>query len=279
MDDELIVGLYARVSSQQQADEQTIDSQVDSLRKRIRDDGQTLDAELCFLDEGYSGEVLLRPALERLRDMAYAGGLDRIYIYSPDRLSRKHAYQVLLLEELNEHDVEVGFLEPGHTTPDGRGQFFDPDARCLRGIRTRQDSGADSTRSPVRGAARQAECLRRWRRTATRYIRKQDGDGEARYDIILEEARLVREMFTWVGVEGLSLGEVARRLTERGIPTRTGKSYWNPGTIRGILVNPAYTGKAALRENPSFPEENAFSDVAWTSRGCRGAPRHRAQPR
>ena len=61
MDDELIVGLYARVSSQQQADEQTIDSQVDSLRKRIRDDGQTLDAELCFLDEGYSGEVLLRP--------------------------------------------------------------------------------------------------------------------------------------------------------------------------------------------------------------------------
>ena len=74
MDDELRVGLYGRVSSQQQTDEQTIDSQVDSLKKRIRDDGQTLDAELRFLDEGYSGESLLRPALERLRDLAYAGG-------------------------------------------------------------------------------------------------------------------------------------------------------------------------------------------------------------
>ena len=68
-----------------------------------------------------------------------------------------------------------------------------------------------------------------------RYIRKQDGDGEARYDIILEEARVVREIFTWVGVEGLSLGEVARRLAERGIPTRTGKSYWNPGRFAASL--------------------------------------------
>ena len=48
-----------------------------------------------FLDEGYSGATLIRPALERLRDVVAAGSVDRLYIHSPDRLARKYAYQVL----------------------------------------------------------------------------------------------------------------------------------------------------------------------------------------
>ena len=78
--------LYARVSSQQQADANTIASQVEALRTRISEDGLRLDAEFCFLDEGHSGATLLRPALERLRDQAAAGVLDRLYVHSPDRL-------------------------------------------------------------------------------------------------------------------------------------------------------------------------------------------------
>ena len=70
MDDHLRVALYARVSSERQADELTIQSQVAALRERIRSDGRTLDKELCFLDDGYSGATLVRPALERLRDLA-----------------------------------------------------------------------------------------------------------------------------------------------------------------------------------------------------------------
>jgi site-specific DNA recombinase len=62
------------------------------------------------VDEGHSGSTLLRPALERLRDAAYAGALDRLYVHAPDRLARKYAYQVLLLEELQRHGVEVVFL-------------------------------------------------------------------------------------------------------------------------------------------------------------------------
>ena len=268
MDDELRVGLYGRVSSQQQTDEQTIDSQVDSLKKRIRDDGQTLDAELRFLDEGYSGESLLRPALERLRDLAYAGGLDRVYIHSPDRLARKHAYQVLLLEELNEHGVEVVFLNQDiqHQTDEGnlliqmQGAFAEYErAKILERTRRGRRFAARQGKVSVLGDAPYGY----------RYIRKQDGDGEARYDIILEEARVVREIFTWVGVEGLSLGEVARRLAERGIPTRTGKSYWNPGTIRGILVNPAYTGKAHYGKTRLFPRKTR----SRTSRGRPEVPR------
>src|SRR5262245_38480174 len=88
----LRAAIYARVSSERQAHEDTIDSQVQALRGRVHEDGLTLDEELCFLDDGYSGSTLVRPALERLRDQAAAGAIDRLYVHSPDRLARRYAY-------------------------------------------------------------------------------------------------------------------------------------------------------------------------------------------
>ena len=62
------------------------------------------------MDDGYSGSTLIRPALDRLRDQAAAGAIDRLYVLSPDRLSRKYAYQVLIVEELSRCGVEFVFL-------------------------------------------------------------------------------------------------------------------------------------------------------------------------
>ena len=115
------VALYARVSSERQADELTIQSQVAALRQRIVADGCKVEPELCFQDEGFSGGTVQRPALERLRDLAYSGVIDRLYIHSPDRLARKYAYQVVLMEEFSKHDVEVVFLNDvaGVAAPEG----------------------------------------------------------------------------------------------------------------------------------------------------------------
>src|SRR5207253_6398682 len=77
-----------------------------------------------------------------------------------------------------------------------------------------------------------------------RYLCKHDGGGLARYDIVADEARVVRDLFGWVGLEGLSLGEVVQRLTAHGVPTRTGRPRWDRATVRGILLNPAYYGEA-----------------------------------
>src|SRR5512144_3160271 len=107
--DALRAAAYARVSSEQQARDNTIASQLDVLRRRIAHDGLTLDQELCFIDEGWSGSTLVRPALERLRDQAAAGTIDRLYVHSPDRLARKYAYQVLLVDECQRMGVEVVF--------------------------------------------------------------------------------------------------------------------------------------------------------------------------
>lgn len=102
--------MYARVSSDKQADEGTIDSQVATLRERIEADGGVVDPTLCFIDDGVSGTTLVRPALERLRDLAATGAVDRLYVTAPDRLARRHGHQLVLTEELQHAGVEVVFL-------------------------------------------------------------------------------------------------------------------------------------------------------------------------
>src|SRR5207302_641562 len=102
--------LYARVSTDQQTQTDTIESQVAALRARAAADGLGVPAEREFRDAGYSGATLLRPALERLRDRIAAGDVEQLYVYSPDRLARKYAYQILLLEEFQRAGAVVIFL-------------------------------------------------------------------------------------------------------------------------------------------------------------------------
>ena len=74
--------------------------------------------EWQFLDEGYSGASLVRPGLDGLRDRVAEGQIDTVVVLSPDRLSRKYAYQVLLSEELLRHGVELVYVKsPPVSTP------------------------------------------------------------------------------------------------------------------------------------------------------------------
>ena len=104
------VAIYARVSSDPHAEAHTIASQVAALRERVAAEGLVVPEAMQFLDEGYSGATLIRPALERLRDVIAGGAVDRVYVHSPDRLARKYAYQVLLVDEFRRAGVEVIFL-------------------------------------------------------------------------------------------------------------------------------------------------------------------------
>lgn len=111
-----IAAIYARVSSDKQKEEQTIGSQVAVLKEYAEMHGHSVSPEWIFLDEGYSGATLQRPGLEKLRDVAAEGGIDKVLIYSPDRLSRKYAYQILLVEEFTRYGVEVVFIKSQVTT-------------------------------------------------------------------------------------------------------------------------------------------------------------------
>jgi site-specific DNA recombinase len=98
------------VSGEQQAQAGTIAGQVASLRERIAADGVRLEPEPALLDQGHGGASLPRPAVERLRDAAAAGVIDRLHVHAPARLARRYACQVRLIEELGRAGVEVVLL-------------------------------------------------------------------------------------------------------------------------------------------------------------------------
>jgi site-specific DNA recombinase len=102
--------VYARVSTERQERQQTIDSQLAALRAWAQAAGHELSDAHVFRDEGYSGSRLDRPGLDALRDAARDGEVEIVGVLAPDRLARRYAYQVLLLEEFRRAGCEVAFL-------------------------------------------------------------------------------------------------------------------------------------------------------------------------
>ena len=105
------VAAYARVPTDRQAESQAIEQQIERLVAYAREHGWTLPPEQIYRDDGCSGARLDRPALDRLRDAVAGGRVDLVLITSPDRLARRYAYQVWLLEELERAGCAVVFPE------------------------------------------------------------------------------------------------------------------------------------------------------------------------
>jgi site-specific DNA recombinase len=244
MSQSMMVALYARVSSDQQAKSGTIESQLEALKERIANDGEQIAEEMCFVDEGVTGATLIRPQLERLRDRAAIGLLDRLYVLSPDRLARKYAHQVLLIEELSDCGVQIVFLNHAiGTTPE--------EALLLQmqGVIAEYERAKimeRNRRGKLHGAKRGSVNVLSTAPYGYRYIRKQLGGAPAQYVIDLAQAATVRKIFHWIGVERLSIGEVVRRLDAEGTETATGKAHWDRSVVWGMLQNPAYMGRAAF---------------------------------
>jgi site-specific DNA recombinase len=250
--------IYARVSSERQAQENTIASQIQSLRTRVAAEGLTLDDELCFTDDGYSGSTLVRPALERLRDQAAAGGIDRLYVHSPDRLARRYAYQALLVDELQHCGVELVFLN----RPLGKGPEDDLLLQ-VQGIVAEYERAKileRSRRGKLHAARRGRVSVMAHAPYGYRYVSKGIAGGDARYEVCLAEAKVVQVMFRWVACERLSISQVARRLSEQNILSPRGRAMWDRSTVWGILRNPAYKGNAAYGKRqivPRLPRQRA----------------------
>jgi len=111
--------IYTRVSSDQQKENKTIESQVEALLGFSGEKGLVVAEQYIFKDEGYSGAMLVRPGLEKLRDLCAEGHIQTVLIYSPDRLSRNYVYQVVLLDEFTSYGTEVLFMNsPKAQTPE-----------------------------------------------------------------------------------------------------------------------------------------------------------------
>jgi site-specific DNA recombinase len=237
------IALYVRVSTQRQAQTQTIEQQLHLLREYMLKQGWEWKEEHIFRDDGYSGASLRRPGLDHLRDQVRNAAFDRVVITEPSRLARKYVHQMLLMEEFERGGCQIEFLD--------QPMSGNPHDQLLVQIR---GAVAEYERSLIAERMRRGR-LQKYRAglllpwTVPPYGYRVDPSrprDPAGVRVEPAEAAVVAEMFEWYQREHQSLVGLTKHLMSQKIPTPRGKLRWNQATVRGILRNPVYTGTVFL---------------------------------
>jgi len=243
------VALYARVSTERQAERGTIGSQLQVLREHVTAGGDELTGE--YVDDGQSGARLDRPGLDALRDAAEAGLFELVWCLSPDRLARAYAYQVLVLDELARFGVTVRFTDaPGLAAGD-------PQATLLTQV---QGVIAEYEKAKIAERYRRGKLFRArageittWK-TAYGYRRvARTGVVAAHLEIYEPEAAVVRRIFT-DRAAGITVREICRRLNTDRLPSPTGKATWGHSTLCRLLRNEAYIGRVYFNRTETIAD-------------------------
>ena len=248
-----VAAIYARVSGDRQRQSNTIASQTEALVQFAKQRDYRVAEELIFEDDGFSGATLERPGLERVRDLAAEGRIEAVLVHEPDRLSRKYAYQVLVMEELARNGVQCVFLKaPAMDTPEDRLllQFQGMIAEYERAQIIER-----SRRGKLHRARRGEVSILSGAPYGYRYHKKTP-HSDAWYEVIEPQASVVRDVYRYYTVEHMSIGAVTRRLNERGVPTRNGGARWERSTVWAILRNPAYMGRACYGKTRIAPRQS-----------------------
>jgi len=259
--------IYARVSSLKQKEGETIESQVSALLKFAEENDYSIPDGWIFKDAGYSGALIQRPALDEMREIVYQGEVNAVLVYSPDRLSRKYVYQLLLEQEFQKTGTDLIFFNtPQAKTPEDKlslhfkGIFAEYERaqiaeRCRRGRNHRAKQGSVSVIATAPYG----------------YIyRKKNLLEAAEYVIDDTKARIVKKIFSQYALEQKSIQRIALELDEQCVkPPRSGEK-WHNSTIRDILRNPAYIGTAYFGKSE---QSNGFSEkIIHTKNGKKKCP-------
>src|SRR6266567_1953192 len=189
--------IYARVSTEEQSDGHAIDSQVEQLEKFAQGNQWTIAS--TYKDEGWSGALLARPDLDRLRDDAARGLFDAVLINDVDRLARDVTHLGVIKRDLEGKGIRVIFRKlPSDASPANNlminilGSFAEFEREMI----------SDRTR---RGVRYKVEIRRQYLGSLTsygyRYIPKIAPAQEGILEIVPEEAAVVRQIYQWVDKE------------------------------------------------------------------------------
>ena len=227
---------------QKQKEGETIESQIEVLREFAKNERYEIPENWIFLDNGVSGSILQRPALDELRDMIRIESVEAILIHAPDRLSRNYPHQLLLLEEFRRHGVKVCFVK----NPPLQGN--NPEAIMMnhfQGIFAEYERALILDRSR-RGRIHKAKLGEQSILPSVPFgYRKTKRERQTVVEIEEKEAVIVKQIYKFYIYDHFSLNEISRKLGESGIRSPRGNSYWHRSTIVGILKNRAYIGAAS----------------------------------
>lgn len=237
--------IYARVSTDEQAETGTsLDNQVEKSLAYARSLGLQVAG---VFREDYTGKVLERPELAKVRELLRAGQAEHVIAYKTNRLDRSEwgLNLLILMAEFKQLGVKLHYSEAGRQI-----DLSNPMEAFMYGSFAGWQAGEDH-RETVEKLH-----LGRLNRARSGYIvpngqppygyKKVSRDKRYYFEIVEDEATTVRLMFKWY-VEGdgsgqtLPLVDVAIRLNTSGLLTRAGKK-WSRATVRYILTSETYCG-------------------------------------
>lgn len=259
--DKRIVAIYARVSTGRQEQEATIESQLDEVKRKIAEDGHILPDENIFTDDGWSGELIARPDLDRMRDFALTGKFSALYVYDRGRLSRRFAHQEIIIEELRDKDIEfISLHDTKADTPEERvlqamqGVFHEYERikiveRMRRGKLFKARNGIVISGDALYGY---------------KYVKKTDAT-PTHWAIDENESEVVKKMFRWFVIDKIGINAIITKLSDEGVPTKKGKSkYWTKGPVSRILCCDTYfTGVAYYNKSESIVSKRRLKNEKY----------------
>ena len=268
------IAVYARVSTSNQEDQKTVEAQLSEVRAFAK--GKYVIVKE-YVDEGWSGDILARPQLDQLRHDARNKLWQAVLIYDPDRLGRQLFYQQIVIEELKQLDIDILFV----TMP----PVMNASDELMFGVRGlfaayEKTKIAERFRIGKVNRVKNNQILTTEAPYGYTYIlnkgkRGSDGYEVGHYVINEREAKIIRDIFSWVGDEGLTLRAVVKRLQELAIkPRRSLRGVWNTSTLSTLLRHEAYIGTsywgksyATVPLNPQH--KTGYKKVKKTSRRMR----------
>jgi len=239
--------LYTRVSTDEQALKFGLASQLVELRALAVQRRYVVPAGGEYVDDGYTGADLQRPALSRLREAVRTGLYQIILVHDPDRLSRRLAHQLLLEEEFKAAKVRLEFRStPNEDTPEGQLMLHVKGAvaeyerlkireRTMRGKREKARRGL-VVAGPIP------------------YGYRPDPAAPGRLLIDGDEASVVRMVYGWLVDEQRSIREITTELRRLGVRPRRGQA-WAPSSVRRVLTSELYAGRAFFNRRERVTSE------------------------
>jgi len=243
------VVIYARVSSEEQREGQTIDSQIAELERFADAQGWVITS--IYKDEGWSGAVLARPELDRLRDDASKRLFDLVLLNDVDRLARDVSHLGVIKRDLERHGIQVRFRKlPAEQSPTANlmvnilGSFAEFEREMI----------TDRTR---RGRRHKVEVRQQYLGSIApygyRYVTKDLAAGKDGFlEIIPDQAAVIRQMYSWVDQTGLSAHGVVKRLNDLHIRPRKGGESWGKSSVLRILRCETYVGLWHYNKHESY---------------------------
>ncbi len=253
-----LIATYYRVSTSNQEENQTIQTQIAAVKEFAQKNGYTIVKE--YKDDGWSGDSLARPDLDQLRVDAKSKMWEAVLVYDPDRLARRYSYQELVMDELREANIEVIFV----TTPAPKND----EDRILHGVKGlfaqyERAKISERFRLGKLRKVKEGHILTTEALYGYTYVRKNE-KVHGYYEINEEEARVVRMIFKWIADEGMTMRGVVKRLMEMKIkPRKSKKGVWATSTLTTMLRHKGYIGEAHWGKSYAVVPENPYKEQKY----------------